>query len=112
MLEAHVSLELGIGLMTERMWLGDYERDEPGEYVFYRDRGTRDANGKPERDILSTREAVSILLSHYIDKSDEYANLLGELEAIMKRDDYSIDVDDLKDRLAPWLEPQESPAPA
>lgn len=113
MLQAHVTPELGVGFMTTAMWNGNYDATEQGDYVFYRDLGTRDVAGKPERELLPTRVAVSVLMSFYSDRDDEYVNLLAELRDVLDDEeyDYSIPTSDLRRKLAAWLE-SEATTPA
>jgi hypothetical protein len=96
--------------MTTAMWNGDYDAAEQGEYVFYRD--IKPSIEGPSRDLLTTREAVGILVGHYSERAEEYDNLLLELRDILndEANDYSVTADDLRRRIAPWLEP--TPAPA
>lgn len=94
---------INLGVMTEAMWEGDAMRDEQGTLVFYRERGTRDTNGKPERDIVPMAEAVKGFLRHYSDESEAYDNLMGDLQGLVKESDYDVATDDLERIIKPHL---------
>lgn len=109
MLTAHVNHELGIGFMTQSIWNGDYNHSTEGDFVFYRDKGTRDETGKPERELIPATAAVSELVTYYSGKAEEYDNLLHELLSILDAGDDVLSTRDLRRRVAPWLEGAGSP---
>jgi hypothetical protein len=97
---------INLGVMTEAMWEGDAMRDEQGSLVFYRERGTRNAEGKPERDIVPMKEAVMGFLRFYSDQDSAYDTLMADLATLLDThdDDYDVPKDDLTRILKPHTE--------
>lgn len=98
---------INLGVMTEAMWEGDAMREDQGSLVFYRERGTRDKDGKPERDIVPMKEAVMGFLRFYSDQDSAYDTLMADLSTLLDEDEYSVDKDDLKRIIKPHTDDRE-----
>lgn len=98
---------INLGVMTQAMWENDPMREDQGDLVFYRERGTRNAEGKPERDIVPMKEAVMGFLRFYSDQDSAYDTLMADLLGLVDDDPLEVDTDDLKRIMKPHTDDRE-----